>query len=83
MPSQHRSAGEVLDQLTMTEELTKNVVAWASEIAGYAARLPSRQARDSYLDEEAEDALVLDNSDLSPDRSIAEALRLVEKRLLG
>jgi hypothetical protein len=42
---------EVLDQLTMTEELTKKVVAWASEIAGDAARLPSRQARDDYLDE--------------------------------
>jgi hypothetical protein len=41
----------VLDQLTMTEELTKKVVAWASEIAGYAAGLPSRQARDHYLDE--------------------------------
>ena len=42
---------EVLDQLTMTEELTKKVVAWASEIAGDAARLPSRQARDDYLAE--------------------------------
>jgi hypothetical protein len=47
----HRSAGELLDRSTMTEELTKKVVAWASEIAGDAARLPSRQARDGYLDE--------------------------------
>jgi hypothetical protein len=37
--------------LTMTEDLTKKVVAWATEIAIYAAQLPSRQARDSYLAE--------------------------------
>jgi hypothetical protein len=30
----------------MTEDLIKKVVAWATEIAGYAAQLPSRQARD-------------------------------------
>jgi len=35
----------------MTEELTKKVVVWAAEVASYAARLPSRQARDSYLAE--------------------------------
>ncbi len=35
----------------MTEELTKKVVVWATEIAGYAAGLPSRQARDAYLAE--------------------------------
>jgi hypothetical protein len=35
----------------MTEDLTKKVVVWASEIAGYAAQLSSRQARDSYLAE--------------------------------
>jgi hypothetical protein len=33
----------------MTADLTKKVVAWATEI--YAAQLPSRQARDSYLAE--------------------------------
>ena len=33
----------------MTEELTKKIIAWATEIASYAAGLPSRQARDSYL----------------------------------
>jgi hypothetical protein len=35
--------------LTMTDELTKKVVDWATETAGYAAQLPSRQARDAYL----------------------------------
>ena len=35
----------------MTEELTKKVVVWATEIAGYAAGLPSCQARDAYLAE--------------------------------
>ena len=35
----------------MTEDLTNKVVAWASEVAGYAAQLPSRQARDDYLRE--------------------------------
>jgi hypothetical protein len=38
-------------QAMMTEDLTKKVVAWATEIADYAAQLPSRQARDSYLAE--------------------------------
>ena len=51
------------------------------------ADLAARDARDAGRANaplrQAEDALVLDNSDLSPDRSIAEALRLVEKRLLG
>jgi hypothetical protein len=31
--------------------LTEKVVAWATEIASYAAALPSRQARDDYLAE--------------------------------
>ena len=35
----------------VTEDLTNNVVAWATEIARYAAQLPSRQARDDYLRE--------------------------------
>jgi hypothetical protein len=35
----------------MTEELTRKVVAWATEIAGCAAELPSREARDAYLAE--------------------------------
>jgi hypothetical protein len=33
----------------MTDELTKKIVAWAADTAGYAAQLPSRQARDAYL----------------------------------
>jgi hypothetical protein len=33
----------------VTEDLTNKVVAWATEIARYAAQLPSRQARDDYL----------------------------------
>jgi hypothetical protein len=35
----------------MTEDLTKKVVVWASEVARHAAELPSREARDSYLAE--------------------------------
>jgi hypothetical protein len=35
----------------VTEDLTNNVVAWATEIATYAAQLPSRQAREDYLRE--------------------------------
>ena len=35
----------------VTEDLTNKVVAWATEIARYAAQLPSRQARDDYLRE--------------------------------
>ncbi len=35
--------------MIVTEDLTNRVVAWASEAARYAARLPSKQARDDYL----------------------------------
>jgi hypothetical protein len=35
----------------MTEELTRKVVAWATEIASCAAELPSSRARDAYLAE--------------------------------
>jgi hypothetical protein len=35
----------------VTEDLTNKVVAWATEIARYAAQLPSRQTRDDYLRE--------------------------------
>jgi hypothetical protein len=37
--------------IIVTEDLTNKVVAWATEIATYAAQLPSRQARDDYLRE--------------------------------
>ena len=37
--------------LIVTKDLTNKVVAWATEIARYAAQLPSRQARDDYLRE--------------------------------
>jgi hypothetical protein len=37
--------------LIVTEDLTSKVVAWATEIASYAAQLPSKQARDDYLRE--------------------------------
>ena len=35
----------------MSEDLTRKVVAWASEVARNAAQLPSSEARDSYLAE--------------------------------
>ncbi|MFL6798666.1 MAG: hypothetical protein ACJ8F3_14745 [Xanthobacteraceae bacterium] len=35
----------------MADNLTDKVVAWACEIATCASRLPSRQAREDYLDE--------------------------------
>lgn len=35
----------------MTENLTKTIVAWATQIASHAAGLPSRRARDAYLAE--------------------------------
>jgi hypothetical protein len=35
----------------MTEDLTKKIVDWATEIAGDAAQLPSKQARDAFLAE--------------------------------
>jgi hypothetical protein len=33
----------------VTEDLTNKVLAWATQIATYAAQLPSKQARDDYL----------------------------------
>ena len=38
-------------QLMMNEDLTSKIVAWATEIATYAAALPSRERRDAYLAE--------------------------------
>lgn len=35
----------------MTDDLTRKVVAWATEVARCAADLPSRQAREAYLTE--------------------------------
>jgi hypothetical protein len=35
----------------MPDDLTRKVVAWATEVGSYAAGLPSRQARDAYLAE--------------------------------
>jgi hypothetical protein len=35
----------------VTDELTKKILAWANEIAGSAAELPSSRARDAYLAE--------------------------------
>src|SRR5260370_13647518 len=43
-----RRQGHLLDWM-MTEDLTKKIVTWAAEIAGYAAQLPSRQVREAYL----------------------------------
>jgi hypothetical protein len=57
-PSGHRIAEDdrpaedacVIESL-MTEELTRKIVAWATEIASCAAGLPSNRARDAYLAE--------------------------------
>ena len=38
-------------QSIVSEDLTNKIVVWATEIASYAAQLPSRQARDDYLRE--------------------------------
>ena len=35
----------------MTEDLTKKIVVWATEIASYAAEFPSSRSRDAYLAE--------------------------------
>ena len=45
-----RPAGP-FNTVIVTEDLTSKVVAWATEIARYAAQLPSRQPRDDYLRE--------------------------------
>jgi hypothetical protein len=40
-----------LERVIVTEDLTNKVIVWAIEVAGYAAQLPSKQARDDYLRE--------------------------------
>jgi hypothetical protein len=35
----------------MTENLTNKIIAWAAETGSYAAKLPSREAREAYLAE--------------------------------
>src|ERR1700748_2755922 len=37
----------------MTDDLTRKIINWASQIASRAAALPSRQERDAYLTERA------------------------------
>ena len=39
----------------MNEELTRKIVAWAAETAKCAAELPSREARERYLEERRRD----------------------------
>ena len=46
----HRVGPDPLERI-VTEDLTNKVVAWATEIASYAAQLPSKQARDDFLRE--------------------------------
>ncbi len=41
----------------MADDLTRTVVAWASEVAARAADLPSRQERDRYLAERRSELL--------------------------
>jgi hypothetical protein len=41
----------------VTEDLTNKVVAWATEVATFAAQLPSGQARDDYLRERRRELL--------------------------
>jgi len=41
----------------MTENLTNKIVAWAAETGSYAAKLPSRDAREIYLTERREELL--------------------------
>src|SRR5262249_60479096 len=46
-----------LDETGMTENLTNKIVAWAAETGSYAAKLPSRDARETYLTERREELL--------------------------
>jgi hypothetical protein len=41
----------------MTDDLTSKIVAWATETARYAAALPSRERRESYLAERRRELL--------------------------
>jgi hypothetical protein len=50
-PNHRVRPADPLERIDCDRDLTNNVVAWATEIARYAAQLPSRQARDDYLRE--------------------------------
>ena len=45
------TGGSTRNTLIVTEDLTNKVVAWATDVASYAAQLPSKRARDDYLRE--------------------------------
>ncbi len=58
LPGLFRRTGGSTRTHDVTEDLTNTIVAWASEIARYAARLPSKQARDEYLRERRRDLVM-------------------------
>jgi len=72
-------------QVMMTEELTKKVVVWATEIATYAAELPSSRARDAYLAErrrELEAGAVAEGAAERDAASLADACVSAARRIM-
>jgi hypothetical protein len=51
LPDHSVGSADHANALIVTEDLTNRIVEWATETARYAARLPSKQARDEYLRE--------------------------------
>lgn len=70
----------------MSEELTRTIVAWATQIAGDTARLPSRQARDAHLAARRRDLLdgaVAQGASESDAAIIADACVDAARRILS
>jgi hypothetical protein len=69
----------------MTTDLTQKIVAWATEIASEAARLPSSQARDAYLAErrrELEEGAMAEGAAESDAAVLADACVNAARRIM-
>jgi hypothetical protein len=70
----------------MTEDLTNKIVVWATEIARYAARLPSRQARETYLAERRRELIagaVAEGANEEDAATLADACVNAARRILA
>ena len=65
----------------VTEDLTNKVVAWATEIARYAAQLSSRQARDDYLRERRRELVAGAQAEGATPRGVDAARRIMTELL--
>jgi hypothetical protein len=81
----HLNAEHRPKQLAMTDDLTSKIVAWATETARYAAALPSRERRESYLAERHQELLTGAVAEGAPERDarvLADACVNAARRIM-